>query len=76
MSVSRNGKIGSHDPVQAIDEALREFPSDEILLAHHPAREKRHGRAAVVDICRERYDIPVTAVPDEHAVDEPSLPRS
>ena len=32
MTASRNGKVGSHDPLQAIEEALREFPAEEILV--------------------------------------------
>jgi hypothetical protein len=32
VSTNRDGKIGSHDPLQAIGEALREFPAEEILV--------------------------------------------
>ena len=32
VSSSRRGKIGSHDPLQAVGEALREFPAEEILV--------------------------------------------
>ena len=29
----KRGKVGAHDPIQAADEALREFPADEIVFA-------------------------------------------
>ena len=32
LTANRRGKIGSHDPLQAIEEALREFPAEEILV--------------------------------------------
>jgi len=35
LTASQNGKVGSHDPLQAIDEALREFPAEEILVPAH-----------------------------------------
>src|SRR5207247_10861470 len=54
VSASRDGKVGSHDPVQAVDEGLREFPSDEILLAHHPKGGPSRQTMDVADICRER----------------------
>ena len=38
VSISRRGKVGSHDPLQAIGEALQEFPAEEILV---PAQSDR-----------------------------------
>ena len=32
LTASRQGKVGAHDPLQAIEEALREFPAEEILV--------------------------------------------
>lgn len=32
LTSGRQGKVGSHDPLQAIEEALREFPAEEILV--------------------------------------------
>ena len=32
VAASRKGKVGAHDPLQAIEEALREFPAEEILV--------------------------------------------
>lgn len=32
LTAGRQGKVGAHDPLQAIEEALREFPAEEILV--------------------------------------------
>lgn len=32
LTTDRRGKVGAHDPLQAIEEALREFPAEEILV--------------------------------------------
>lgn len=32
LTAAPHGKVGAHDPVQAIEEALREFPAEEILV--------------------------------------------
>ena len=32
LTADRQGKVGAHDPLQAIEEALREFPAEEILV--------------------------------------------
>jgi hypothetical protein len=52
VTESRSGKVGSHDPIQALDEALREFAADEIVVAGL--------EDDVVGAARERYDVPVT----------------
>jgi len=59
---SPTGKIGSHDPIQAIDEALREFPADEIVVAAHPDGSARWLEEGVVDAARARYEVPVRPV--------------
>lgn len=53
------GKIGSHDPIQAADESLREFPADEIAFAFDPASAKWMEDGAV-GVAESRYGIPVT----------------
>lgn len=32
LTADRQGKVGAHDPLQAIEEALRVFPAEEILV--------------------------------------------
>jgi hypothetical protein len=60
--VSAHGEVGSDDPVQAADDALREFPADEIVFATHPDDHANWKERGVVEIARGRYDLPVAHV--------------
>jgi hypothetical protein len=60
--VSARGQVGSDDPIQAADDALREFPADEIVFATHPEQEANWKERGVVEIAQTRYDLPVTHV--------------
>jgi len=50
--VNARGKVGSHDPLQAIDESLREFPADEIVFALSPDE-------GLAEVAESRYGIAV-----------------
>src|SRR3954471_14735306 len=41
--IPSNGHVGSRDPVTAIDDALRVFDADEIVLALHTHGQRRYG---------------------------------
>lgn len=56
------GEVGSDDPVQAADDALREFPADEIVFATHPEDRANWKERGVVEIARDRYGLPVAQV--------------
>jgi hypothetical protein len=56
----RSGQVGSHDPIQATDDGLREFPADEIVFAVDPDGSSQWLEAGAVDVARSRYGIPVT----------------
>ena len=58
LNVEAKGHVGSHDPLQAADDGLREFPADEIVFAINPAGTN-WLEEGVVDAARERYSIPV-----------------
>ena len=60
--VVARGEVGSDDPIQAADDALREFPADEIVFATHPEQEANWKERGVVEVARSRYDLPVTHV--------------
>ena len=38
------GRVGDADPLQAIADALRTFPADEIIIAGRPESENRRSR--------------------------------
>ena len=58
LEVEAKGHVGSHDPIQATDDGLREFPADEIVFAINPAGTN-WLEDGVVRAAHERYSIPV-----------------
>ena len=57
IGVEARGHIGSHDPLQAVAEALREFPADWIVFATHPG-----DQVDVVAAASKETGIPVSHV--------------
>lgn len=66
--VQARGEVGDGDPLQAIEDALRTFGADEIVISTHPEGHSHWLERGVVSHARERFDAPVT-----HVVVEPGL---
>ena len=62
VGIRARGEIGDGDPVQAVEDALRGFPADEIVLSTHPPGRSNWLERGVVRHVRERFDVPVTHV--------------
>jgi len=62
MGVDAKGRIGSHDPLQAAADGLREFPADAIIFATHAEGETNWLEQGVVETARSRTNIPVEHV--------------
>jgi GABA permease len=62
LGVQARGEIGDGDPLQALEDALREFPADEIVVSTHPPGRSHWLELGVVENARMRYDVPVTHV--------------
>jgi GABA permease len=60
--LSAEGEVGDADPVQAIDDAVRTFSPDEIVISTHPEGRSHWLERNVVESARERFDLPVTHV--------------
>jgi hypothetical protein len=58
--VRARGEIGARDPIRAADDALREFPADELVFATHP--DANWVEEDVFEVARTRYDVPVSHV--------------
>jgi len=56
------GELSDPDPVQAIADALSEFPADEILLVTAPQRPSRWLRQNAIDRARRSFHQPITHV--------------
>ena len=69
LGLKARGEIGDSDPNVAIEDALRVFPADEIVISTHPPERSRWLEHGVVDHARERIDLPVTHVVVDLATD-------
>ncbi len=52
-------RIGDSDPILAIEDALREFPAQEILIVTRPAEEAAWMEEDLFDRARERFSLPL-----------------
>jgi hypothetical protein len=62
LGVQAQGSVGDSDPLQAIEDALRTFGPDEIVLSTHPEGRSHWLERGVVDKARERFAVPITHV--------------
>jgi hypothetical protein len=60
--VRAHGEIGDGDPLQAIEDALRTFGAEEIVISTHPEGRSNWLEQGVVTGARERFAVPVTHV--------------
>jgi hypothetical protein len=60
--VEARGQVGDGDPLQAIEDALRTFGADEIIISTHPEGRSNWLERGVVTNARERFDVPITHV--------------
>ena len=59
--VSR-GEIGDAEPLQALEDALRLFGADEIIISTHPPGRSHWLEKGIVEGARERFSVPITHV--------------
>jgi hypothetical protein len=57
--IAARGEIGDGDPLQAVEDALRTFPADELVISTHPEGRSNWLERGVVGGARERFDVPV-----------------
>jgi hypothetical protein len=62
VGLDATGEIGDGDPIQAIEDAVRTFQPDELIISTHPAGRSHWLERGVVERARERFDLPVTHV--------------
>jgi hypothetical protein len=56
------GEVGDGEPLQAIEDALRSFGADEIVISTHPEGRSQWLERGVVTGARARFDVPITHV--------------
>jgi hypothetical protein len=62
VGVDAHGVVGDDDPIQAIEDALRTFPADEIVLSTHPPGRSNWLESGVVERAGERFGCPIAHV--------------
>lgn len=60
--ISARGEVGDGDPLQAIEDGLRTFGADEIIISTHPEGKSHWLERGVVSTARERFAVPITHV--------------
>lgn len=62
VGIQARGEVGDVDPLVAIEDAVRLFHPDLIVISTHPEGRSNWLERGVVEAVRERYDVPVKHV--------------
>ena len=73
--VAARGEVGDGDPLQAIEDALRTFGADEVIISTHPEGRSVWLEKGVVRAARARFDVPITHVVVDLAAEEAEARR-
>jgi nucleotide-binding universal stress UspA family protein len=60
--VDAKGEVGDAEPLQAMEDALRLFGADEIIISTHPEGRSHWLERGIVEGARERFAVPITHV--------------
>ena len=60
--VDARGEVGDAEPLQAIEDGLRTFGPDEIIISTHPEGRSHWLEQRLVERARERFAVPITHV--------------
>ena len=60
--IQARGEVGDADPIQAIEDGLRTFGADEVIISTHPPGRSNWLEKNVIELARERFDLPITHV--------------
>ncbi len=62
VGIEAQGDVGDADPLVAVEDAVRLFRPNELIVSTHPAGRSNWLERGIVGALRERYDVPVTHV--------------
>ena len=71
-----HGALGDADPLQAMDDAIRTFSPDEVVIATHPEGESNWLERGLVAQARARFELPITHLSVDAVHDESHLVAS
>ena len=58
VGIEARGEVGDVDPLVAVEDAVRTFHPDELIVSTHPEGRSNWLERGVVDALRQRYDVP------------------
>ena len=76
VGIEAAGSIGDGDPLVAIDDAVRTFQPDEIVISTHPPGRSNWLERGVVESARARFDVPVAHVVVDSSAERDYLPAA
>ncbi len=62
LGIAVRGQVGDLDPLVAIEDGVRAFRPDEIVVSTHPEGRSNWLERGVVQAAREKFDVPVAHV--------------
>jgi hypothetical protein len=62
VGIEARGEVGDVDPLVAVEDAVRTFHPDELVVSTHPEGRSNWLERGVVDALRQRYDVPLQHV--------------
>ena len=62
VGIEAHGEVGDVDPLVAIEDGVRLYRPDEIVVSTHPEGRSNWLERGVVGAVRERFDVPVTHI--------------
>jgi GABA permease len=62
LGITASGEVGDHDPNIALEDGLRAFAADEVIISTHPPERSRWLEHGVVQKARETVPLPVSHV--------------
>jgi len=60
--IDAKGEVGDAEPLQAMEDALRLFGADEIIISTHPEGRSHWLEKGIVETARGRFAVPITHV--------------
>jgi hypothetical protein len=60
--INVHGDVGDGEPLQALEDAVRTFGPDEVIISTHPEGRSHWLETGLVDTARERFAVPITHV--------------
>ena len=60
--IEARGEVGDSEPLQAIEDWLRLFDADEVIISTHPEGRSHWLEKGVVEAARQRFAVPITHV--------------